>query len=1215
MIYTYYFNGSGGAPIDPDGAWSNDANAFDGSIVTYSQTGNASGDVNTNELQSNGTNAPLGEEAITQVRVRHYTYINNAANIVKSAVYTESRGELLGTASRTGDSEVDKWSDYTTLSEPSNGWSWAHLQNLECVSYTEMGGMTTQRLFKVELEVTTDPTRFKYYLDGSASSSSTTAYFYPQTCTSGSFTNPENASSDDGLYATLTDPTSGIIVQANVGLFLEAKIQALTSTPTTYTFSGNWSYWGAASQNTFNLDVIGSNPGLFDNGFSLEIFNDGYDQAVYCNEFLKPPIPYGSQISNLEFQVRAYYSGGVIYVDYARSKISYSIVGSVDNNNVWSNDANAYDGDTSTSTYCATAGGTENFLQINGTNAPSVKEETIITVKARSYYGAWTDYTTLNTPDGGWTWDKVKNLSSLSWVYPADEGDSPVHHMIDLTEDINYGYELAQFDQPVTPNAFNYIEIEVNAGLPNYNIDFENNSLSPLYTYGNAPWTVVSPATGSDGYFIESGDISDEQSSAVAMNVVVGTGGGLVSFRAKVSSETNYDRLIFRVDGQIFVGLSVIEISGEVDWGNYSAALDAGEHLLEWSYEKDSSVSNYDDKASIDNINFINIDQVNNLLFYENFEAVSVDVSEANAYQAFQGGSATNWSVTTSYPQSGDFSYTSTNGAAHVSRYTTSVHPASDEFNLEGWVRCVSGGTNLAGLVFGHQASGNLGYQVIIDTRNSTGGSSSFQIRKDASSTPLASSTAATVSANTWYRVAVQWRTSGTRISAQLYDESGTELATLTSSDTSYTTGRLGLHAYNTVSFDNISLVGNTLLDFAPRYWVGSGTGKSWLDAANWSESSGGAGGASIPTPGTNVYFDANSPTSTIVHTALVFDGDILECNDFDTSSCANTISIAVGGSVDTSYLAVYGDVTLGNNVSINRNYKSNTTHMRLYGSGKTWTHNTASNIMGFQVETGGSYTLQNDMNDGSGGQISTRIGVTGGSWDFNDHDVNLYDNDWTESQVALIYMTSGTLSLGTGYLRASLFSVSGGILNQETSTLELHSEVGYSSATGYISASGYTLYDVIIDSDNTAEIYTIELDACHNFSIVPNNPTTVKFISNQTLTVTGLLDMTGDASNSITIQSLTNNVPSTINYSGQTFNGDHLIIKDMNGTNGTFNAGANSTDSGNNSGWFFGNVVTYYFDASDAGPTDVAGKWSSEANAFDGKLSTASTDLGIAPP
>ena len=47
----------------------------------------------------------------------------------------------------------------------------------------------------------------------------------------------------------------------------------------------------------------------------------------------------------------------------------------------------------------------------------------------------------------------------------------------------------------------------------------------------------------------------------------------------------------------------------------------------------------------------------------------------------------------------------------------------------------------------------------------------------------------------------------------------------------------------------------------ADRYWVGDSG--EWIDEAHWSETSGGVGGASVPTESDNVIFDENSFTQT----------------------------------------------------------------------------------------------------------------------------------------------------------------------------------------------------------------------------------------------------------------------------------------------------------------------------------------------------------------
>ena len=52
------------------------------------------------------------------------------------------------------------------------------------------------------------------------------------------------------------------------------------------------------------------------------------------------------------------------------------------------------------------------------------------------------------------------------------------------------------------------------------------------------------------------------------------------------------------------------------------------------------------------------------------------------------------------------------------------------------------------------------------------------------------------------------------------------------------------------------ALVLNVCSFAAPRFWVGKGINDNWNNPANWSATSGGAGGASVPDPTDNCFFD-----------------------------------------------------------------------------------------------------------------------------------------------------------------------------------------------------------------------------------------------------------------------------------------------------------------------------------------------------------------------
>lgn len=82
----------------------------------------------------------------------------------------------------------------------------------------------------------------------------------------------------------------------------------------------------------------------------------------------------------------------------------------------WSNVTNSDDGDTGTYANTSTTGSkSANYIEIQGTNAPATGG-TIVQVKMRKYGYSWSDYVTLSTPTGGWTWAKIQALETRSWV-------------------------------------------------------------------------------------------------------------------------------------------------------------------------------------------------------------------------------------------------------------------------------------------------------------------------------------------------------------------------------------------------------------------------------------------------------------------------------------------------------------------------------------------------------------------------------------------------------------------------------------------------------------------------------------------------------------------------------------------------------------------------------------------------------------------------------
>ena len=114
---------------------------------------------------------------------------------------------------------------------------------------------------------------------------------------------------------------------------------------------------------------------------------------------------------------------------------------------------------------------------------------------------------------------------------------------------------------------------------------------------GDADWIVTSEERNSGTYSARAGSIEDDELST--LRVELDCTSSEVSFYCKVSSESDYDYLRFCIDG-----VEQDKWSGEQDWFQVSYPVTAGRKTFEWTYSKDSSDSEGDDTAWIDDIAF-----------------------------------------------------------------------------------------------------------------------------------------------------------------------------------------------------------------------------------------------------------------------------------------------------------------------------------------------------------------------------------------------------------------------------------------------------------------------------------------------------------------------------------------------------------------------------------------------------------------------------------
>jgi hypothetical protein len=127
----------------------------------------------------------------------------------------------------------------------------------------------------------------------------------------------------------------------------------------------------------------------------------------------------------------------------------------------------------------------------------------------------------------------------------------------------------------------------------------ENNFIVfPWINKSSIPWSITSSSAYENVLSARSGQITNDSESLLAISLN-NPKADTLTFHAKVSSESLFDRLIFRIDS-----VECMNVSGEIDWFSKSFRIQPGVHYLEWVYKKDKSLSAGADAAWIDFIDF-----------------------------------------------------------------------------------------------------------------------------------------------------------------------------------------------------------------------------------------------------------------------------------------------------------------------------------------------------------------------------------------------------------------------------------------------------------------------------------------------------------------------------------------------------------------------------------------------------------------------------------
>lgn len=386
--------------------------------------------------------------------------------------------------------------------------------------------------------------------------------------------------------------------------------------------------------------------------------------------------------------------------------------------------------------------------------------------------------------------------------------------------------------------------------------------------------------------------------------------------------------------------------------------------------------------------------------------------------------------------------------------------------------------------------------------------------------------------------------------------------------------------ANNSIDFGNNSGWTINLLANSDLYWVG-GSG-NWDDPNHWSYTSGGAGGACIPMPTTNVFFDQNS-----------FSGPGQYCN----------INIIFAFCHNMTWNGTIGNPELkGQNIN----------NLRIFGS-LYFENNMANNFMGpIYFEALHSGHQLRSANKVFSNSVSF-IGV-GGEWTFLD-DFNSLNS---------IYLFNGKLIAPGKNITCYNFSSS----SQTYRKLDITSSTVILKSTGCswgVSGNNFVLSanNSLIKVTKPSTFSSTPNDSLNYFNVFFEDPSSVSCLTNSTYPTTfrtvifkgdGLItgknifdtltffpsrtytlgatqtqyvikqfNCTGNGCFPIKLRSTSQGTQSSISKASGMVSVGYVDMRDQNATGGaSFYAGDFSTNVANNTGWVFGVAPGYTYGFPD---------------------------------
>jgi hypothetical protein len=339
----------------------------------------------------------------------------------------------------------------------------------------------------------------------------------------------------------------------------------------------------------------------------------------------------------------------------------------------------------------------------------------------------------------------------------------------------------------------------------------------------------------------------------------------------------------------------------------------------------------------------------------------------------------------------------------------------------------------------------------------------------------------------------------------------------------------------------------------ANRYWIlGTGTWDA-TNTVNWSDTSGGSGGFSVPTSSDNVFFDANSNVLATAFTVTMANSPRV-CNDFTASGLDGAMTLAGG----TTSLTVSGSLTF-QATNFSPTYTGTTT-FNSTTTGKTITTNSVAFTGSILFNgSGGAWQLQDAMT------TSGAVTANNGTLDLNGKTLTVGTRYTTGTGTKNLTFNGGTLVCPLASINAFNNAVPTGFTTTAGTGTGV---ISMTAATAKTFVGGGSTFNCTLNQGGAG---ALTITGSNTFNNITNTtqPASILFTAGTTSTFTNF-SLSGTAGNLITIGSVTA-ASHTLSKASGTVSSNYLSISRSTATGGAgWYAGANSTDGGNNSGWAF---------------------------------------------